>query len=404
MAMNGQTSTINRKMSGINDVVSFVDSMLVEAYNSKTSDIHIEPFQDHMRIRFRQDGVLNEYSKHTAETIAHIISRIKILAQLDISEKRRPQEGRIRQEVNKQKFDCRVSILPTMHGEKIALRLLDSSSLQIEIENLGFDASQAEIVKEAIHRPYGLCLVTGPADSGKTTTLYSALLELNNQKSNIYTVEDPVEFDLDSSIQVSVKSDIGYTYQAALKTILKQDPDVIMIGEIRDQEVGAIAIEASLSRNMVLSTLHTTDVTSTISRLLSMGIEPYLIASSLNIIISQRLCKTICPSCKVLDESITPQKLVSCGFAQNTASKIQVYTGKGCEECNGTGHKGRVAVFEVAPITEEIKDLIIKQSSESVIKTKIRELGVKSLRVSALTKVAQGHITLEEAMSSTIKK
>jgi type IV pilus assembly protein PilB len=322
------------------------------------------------------------------------------MAQMDISEKRKPQDGRIKLQIGGKPIDYRVSSLPTLFGEKIVLRLLDQSNLQLDMTKLGFEVKQLEVFQNGIHQPYGMVLVTGPTGSGKTTTLYSALAELNTEGTNISTAEDPCEFNLEGINQVNVKKEVGLTFPAALKAFLRQDPDIIMVGEIRDFEVGEIAIEAALTGHMVLSTLHTNDAGSTITRLLNMGIEPFLVVAALNCVVAQRLCRKICISCREIIK-VEPEQLVDCGFAPASAEKIKVYHGTGCEVCGGSGYKGRVAIYEVLPVTPQVRDLILKHASTDEIKAQAIKDGMKSLRMSALTKVAQGLTTLEEALANS---
>jgi type IV pilus assembly protein PilB len=288
-----------------------------------------------------------------------------------------------------------------LFGEKIVLRLLDSSNLQLDMTKLGFEQKQLDVFKEGIYRPYGMCLVTGPTGSGKTTTLYSAIAELNTVDTNISTAEDPVEFNLEGINQVNVKKDIGLTFAAALKSFLRQDPDIIMVGEIRDGEVGEIAVEAALTGHMVLSTLHTNDAPSTITRLINMGIEPFLVAAAVNVIVAQRLCRRICKDCKEIDTTVTQEQLVACGISPASAAKITVYKGKGCSTCNSTGYKGRVAIYEVLEMSGLIKEILLRHGSTDEIKRQAIKDGMKTLRMCALTKVAQGLTTVDEAVSNS---
>ncbi len=399
-ADNKKDDQINEDDIG-DDVIRYVNRILAEAFVTKVSDIHIEPYENNFRIRYRQDGSLVEAAKPPRNLMLPIISRVKILAQMDISERRKPQDGRIKLEIGGKPIDYRVSSLPTLFGEKIVLRLLDSSNLQLDMTKLGFEEKQLSVFKEGIHRPYGMCLVTGPTGSGKTTTLYSALAELNTIDSNISTAEDPVEFNLEGINQVNVKKDIGLTFAAALKSFLRQDPDIIMVGEIRDGEVGEIAIEAALTGHLVLSTLHTNDAPSTITRLVNMEIEPFLVAAALNVVVAQRLCRRICKDCKDVDTTVTPEVLVSCGISPASAQKITVYKGKGCPTCNNTGYKGRVAIYEVLEVTPSIKEILLRNGSTDEIKRQAIKDGMKTLRMCALTKVAQGLTTLDEAISNS---
>lgn len=382
------------------EVINFVNRILAEAFIKKASDIHVEPYEKRFRIRFRVDGSLQEVSSPPTKMKLPIISRLKILSQLDISEKRKPQDGRIKLSVGGKPIDYRVSTLPTLFGEKVVLRLLDSSNLQLDMTKLGFEQRQLTTFQEGIHQPYGMCLVTGPTGSGKTTTLYSALAELNVVGKNISTAEDPVEFNLEGINQVNVRKEAGLTFAAALKAFLRQDPDIIMVGEIRDLEVGEIAVEAALTGHLVLSTLHTNDAASTVTRILNMGIEPFLVVGALNVVVAQRLCRRICTECKE-EHPTSIEELVACGIAPGSAQKIKVYKGKGCDVCNGTGYKGRVAIYEVMGATPLLKELILKHASADELKKQAIKDGMKTLRMSALTKVAQGLTTLDEAVMNS---
>ncbi|HXH31690.1 MAG TPA: ATPase, T2SS/T4P/T4SS family [Bacteriovoracaceae bacterium] len=382
------------------DVVTFVNRLLAEAFVKKASDIHVEPYEKIFRVRLRVDGSLVEVAQPPKSMMASVLSRLKIMAQMDISEKRKPQDGRIKLIIGGSPIDYRVSSLPTLFGEKIVLRLLDSSNLQLDMTKLGFEAKQLEVFKEGIHRPFGMCLVTGPTGSGKTTTLYSAIAELNTPDNNISTAEDPVEFNLEGVNQVNVKKDVGLTFSSALKAFLRQDPDIIMVGEIRDLEVGEIAVEAALTGHLVLSTLHTNDAPSTVTRLLNMGIEPFLVVAALNVIVAQRLCRKICSNCRE-EKKVTPAELIACGYAPVSAEKIKIYEGKGCEICNKTGYKGRVAIYEVLQVTPKVRELILRNASTDDVKKQAIRDGMKTLRMCALTKVAQGLTTLEEAVSNS---
>lgn len=382
------------------DIVTFVNRILAEAYVKKASDIHVEPYERAFRVRFRMDGSLVEVARPPKAMMLPVVSRLKIMSQLDISEKRKPQDGRIKLQIGGNPIDYRVSCLPTLFGEKVVLRLLDQSNLQLDMTKLGFEPKQIEVFQRGIHNPYGMCLVTGPTGSGKTTTLYSALAELNTPDTNISTAEDPCEFNLEGINQVNVKKDVGLTFAAALKAFLRQDPDIIMVGEIRDYEVGEIAVEAALTGHMVLSTLHTNDAPSTITRLINMGIEPFLVVAALNVIVAQRLCRKICLNCREHIEVSKPE-LISVGFAPASAEKIRVFKGKGCDACNGTGYKGRVAIYEVLETTPKLRELILKNASSDDIKRQAIKDGMKTLRMCALTKVAQGLTTLEEAIANS---
>ncbi len=382
------------------DIISMVNKILAEAFIKKASDIHVEPYERRFRIRFRMDGSLIEVMSPPKAMMLPVISRFKIMSQMDIAEKRKPQDGRIKLKVGGNPIDYRVSSLPTLFGEKIVLRLLDQSNLELDMTKLGLEPKQLEFIQHGIHQPYGMVLVTGPTGSGKTTTLYSSLSELNTPDTNISTAEDPVEFNLEGINQVNIRKDAGLTFPVALKAFLRQDPDIIMVGEIRDYEVGEIAIEAALTGHLVLSTLHTNDAPSTITRLLNMGIEPFLVTASLNTIVAQRLCRRICTSCKVPTQAPLDQ-LVKAGIAPSSAGKIKLFKGKGCDMCSGTGYKGRVAIYEVLSASPAIRDAIIKGANSDEIKRVAIKEGMKTLRMSALTKVAQGVTTLEEALSKS---
>lgn len=383
------------------DVIRYVNRILADAFLRKCSDIHFEPYENSFRVRFRMDGNLIEIGQPPKSLMAPVVSRLKILAQLDISERRKPQDGRIKLSVSGKPIDYRVSTLPTLFGEKVVLRLLDQSNLQLDMTKLGFEAKQLAVFKEGIHQPYGMCLVTGPTGSGKTTTLYSALAELNTVDTNISTAEDPCEFNLEGINQVNVRKEVGLTFAAALKSFLRQDPDVIMVGEIRDFEVGEIAVEAALTGHLVLSTLHTNDAPATVTRLLNMGIEPFLLTGSLNVIVAQRLCRRICTHCKEEDTDITKNEIIACGITPSSAEKMKVYKGAGCDHCNHTGYKGRVAIYEVMDITPAVKELILKHASSDELKRQAIKDGMKTLRMTALTKVALGETTIEEAVSNS---
>jgi type IV pilus assembly protein PilB len=380
--------------------VTFVNRLLAEAFVKKASDIHVEPYERIFRVRLRIDGNLVEVAQPPKSMMASVLSRLKIMSQMDISEKRKPQDGRIKLLIGGKPIDYRVSSLPTLFGEKIVLRLLDSSNLQLDMTKLGFEAKQLEVFKEGIHRPYGMCLVTGPTGSGKTTTLYSALAELNTPDSNISTAEDPCEFNLEGCNQVNVKKEVGLTFATALKAFLRQDPDIIMVGEIRDLEVGEIAVEAALTGHLVLSTLHTNDAPATVTRLLNMGIEPFLVVAALNVIVAQRLCRKICMNCRE-EKKVPIEELITCGFAPASAEKIKIYHGKGCDMCNNTGYKGRLAIYEVLSVTPKIRELILRNASADDLKKQAIRDGMKTLRMCALTKVAQGLTTLEEAVTNS---
>jgi type IV pilus assembly protein PilB len=382
------------------DVITYVNRILAEAFVKSVSDIHVEPYEKIFRIRFRLDGGLVEVARPPKSMQAAIVSRLKILSKLDISEKRKPQDGRIKLSVGGKPIDYRVSCLPTLFGEKVVMRLLDQSNLQLDMTKLGFEKEQIDKLQAGIFKPYGMVLVTGPTGSGKTTTLYSALSELNKPDTNISTAEDPVEFNLEGINQVNVKKEVGLTFASALKAFLRQDPDIIMVGEIRDLEVGEIAVEAALTGHLVLSTLHTNDAPATVTRLLNMGIEPFLIIAALNVVVAQRLLRKICTNCREPIQ-VSKAELIAAGFAPQTAEKVKVYKGRGCSKCNNTGYKGRVAIYEVLTATPGVRDGILKEASSDELKLIAIKEGMKTLRMSALTKVAQGLSTLEEAVSNS---
>ncbi len=382
------------------DVVSYVNRIIAEAFLKKASDIHVEPYEKIFRIRYRIDGALIEVSQPQRSMMLPLISRIKIMAQMDISEKRKPQDGRIKLSISGKGIDFRVSCLPTIFGEKIVMRILDSSNLQLDMTKLGLGKDQYASLMEAINLPFGMILVTGPTGSGKTTTLYSALAALNDPSYNVSTAEDPVEFNLQGINQVNIRTAAGLDFPAALKAFLRQDPDVIMVGEIRDLSVGEIAVEAALTGHLVLSTLHTNDAPSTVTRLLNMGIEPFLVVGALTVVVAQRLCRRICEFCKE-PHNISKEELISVGIAPASAEKVKGFIGKGCKECNNTGYKGRVAIYEVMRVTPGIKALILKDAASDDIKKQAIKDGMKTLRMSALIKFSQGITTLSEVVGNS---
>ncbi len=378
-------------------VVKLVNLILSDAIKKGASDIHIEPYEKSFRVRYRIDGVLYDTMQPPMKLRAAIISRAKIMAQLDIAERRLPQDGRIKIRMGQKEIDFRVSTLPTIFGEKVVMRLLDKSNLQLDMSSLGFDPQALQLFEKAILAPHGMVLVTGPTGSGKTTTLYSGLHRLNTIETNIMTAEDPVEYNLAGVNQVQMKAEIGLNFAAALRAFLRQDPDIIMVGEIRDYETAEIAIKAALTGHLVLSTLHTNDAPSTVSRLINMGVEPFLVAASTNMILAQRLARKICNSCK--EEITVPrQALVDVGFAPDESKGLSCYQGKGCMECNDTGYRGRVALYEVMPITEDIKDAILQGASVNEMKELGRKHGMKTLREAGLQKIREGMTTIPEIM------
>ena len=378
--------------------VKVVNLILIQALKEKASDIHIEPFEKTIKLRYRVDGNLIEASSPPKALQLSIASRIKILARLDIAERRLPQDGRFRIRIAGKEIDLRISFLPTIYGEKIVIRLLDKSALSGSVQTLGLDERTLGIFKNAIDAPHGMILLTGPTGSGKTTTLYSVLQELNNPEYNIVTVEDPVEYQLIGINQVAVRPEIGLTFAGALRSILRQDPDIVMIGEIRDQETADIAVKAALTGHQVLSTLHTNDAAGAISRLDDMGIEPFLISSSVLLTCAQRLVRRICSNCKeeFVPEPDVFEKLSIPELIGETFSR-----GAGCERCKGRGYSGRAAILEILPVTESIRRLIVKRASASVIKNQAVQEGMKTLRMTGIDKAREGITTLEEVLRMT---
>jgi type IV pilus assembly protein PilB len=386
-------------------VVRLVNVLLVDSLRRGASDIHVEPYEKDFRIRFRIDGVLYDVMHPPLKMRDALISRLKIMSKLDISEKRLPQDGRIKIKVKvddrSRELDFRVSTLPTLFGEKVVLRLLDKDKLMLDMTKLGFEEESLVKFKRNISNPYGMVLVTGPTGSGKTNTLYSALQALNTPETNIMTAEDPVEFNLHGINQVQMKEQIGLNFAAALRSFLRQDPNIVLVGEVRDFETAEIAIKAALTGHLVLSTLHTNDAPSTISRLVNMGIEPFLVATSVNIIQAQRLIRTICKNCK--EETHVPvEGLIEIGFSAEEAANLSVYRGRGCKVCNGTGYKGRIGLYEVMEITEDLRELIIIGASAMELRRRAIELGMITLRGSGLYKLRDGVTTIEEVVKETI--
>ncbi|QRK03983.1 type IV-A pilus assembly ATPase PilB [Archangium violaceum] len=383
-------------------VVKLVNLILQDSIKKRASDIHVEPYEKDFRVRFRIDGSLYEVMRPPMKLKNAITSRLKIMANLDISERRLPQDGRIKIKLGGGKeMDFRVSVCPTLFGEKVVLRLLDKSNLQLDMTKLGFDPQPLAWFKEAIERPYGMVLVTGPTGSGKTTTLYSALSSLNQVDTNIATAEDPVEFNFAGINQVQMHEDIGLNFAAALRSFLRQDPDIIMIGEIRDFETGEIGVKAALTGHLVLSTLHTNDAPGTVSRLLNMGIEPFLVTASLNLILAQRLARRLCPACKRPAENVDEQALLNAGVPPEKLGTFTVYEKVGCRECNDRGYRGRVAIYEVMPFWDGLKELVINGASAAELKAEAIRLGMSSLRMSALAKMMDGVTTLDEVVANT---
>ncbi|MFH0821158.1 MAG: type IV-A pilus assembly ATPase PilB [Pseudomonadota bacterium] len=383
-------------------VVKLVNYVLNEAIRRKASDIHIEPYEKKFRVRLRVDGTLSQLMEPSLKYKNAVVSRIKIMSKLDIAERRLPQDGRIKLKLGKGRdMDFRVSVLPTLFGEKICMRLLDKSNLQLDMTKLGFDDKPLRDFKEAIHKPFGMVLVTGPTGSGKTTTLYSALSELNKPTENLSTAEDPVEFNLYGINQVQMHEEIGLTFAAALRSFLRQDPDIIMVGEIRDYETAEIAVKAALTGHLVLSTLHTNDAPQTVNRLLNMGIEPFLVASSVNLILAQRLARKVCLNCREEIEP-APEALRDIGVKMEDIGTFPMYRGRGCSICGNTGYKGRVALYEVMPMSDEIKELVLAGATSLEIKREAIRIGMDSLRIAGIKKLKEGTTTIEELARCTM--
>ena len=381
-------------------VVKLVNSLIADAVRKRASDIHIEPYEKTLRVRFRIDGVLYEMMAPPFKMKASIISRLKIMAELDIAERRVPQDGRIKLRTMGKTIDLRVSSLPTIFGEKVVMRILDRSNLNIDLTKSGFEQKALDNFIRAIQSPYGIVLVTGPTGSGKTTTLYSALSKISTPEVNIMTAEDPVEYNIEGINQVQIHEEIGLTFAAALKAFLRQDPNIIMVGEIRDLETGSIATKAALTGHLVLSTLHTNDAPSSVNRMIDMGIEPFLVASSTNLILAQRLIRRICPYCKS-ETKLHPEVIRELGLDPEESKDLVTYEGKGCIECNNTGYKGRQGVFEVMPISPVIRDLILDRAATSELRRQARAEDMLTLREDGILKLKSGLTTAEEVLRET---
>jgi len=387
-------------------VIKLVNVILMSAISKGASDIHIEPYEKEYRVRYRMDGILYNIMSPPLKMRDAITSRVKIMAKLDIAEKRLPQDGRIKLRFSDngqaKDIDFRVSCLPTLFGEKIVMRLLDKGKLMLDMTKLGFEQESLTKLETQIQKPWGMVLVTGPTGSGKTNTLYSSITKLNTPETNIMTAEDPVEFNLLGVNQVQVRESIGLNFAAALRSFLRQDPNIILVGEIRDFETAEIAVKAALTGHLVLSTLHTNDAPSTISRLMNMGIEPFLVASSLNLVCAQRLVRRVCINCKV-EEELPPAAMEQAGFSREDAQSVKPKRGTGCEKCLKTGYKGRVGLYEVMEVTDELRELILVGASALEIRRKAIEEGMITLRGSGLRKVKDGVTTLEEVLRETVK-
>ncbi|MBF0466019.1 MAG: type IV-A pilus assembly ATPase PilB [Nitrospirae bacterium] len=389
--------------AGTAPIIQLVNGILMNAISDRASDIHIEPWEKELRVRYRIDGVLKQAFPPFPDSIKNpLISRIKIMSRLDISERRIPQDGRIKLKYEGGEVDFRVSTLPLQFGEKVVMRLLDKSNLNLDLSVLGFDETQLNDFIEAIEKPFGMVLVTGPTGSGKTTSLYSGLSHLNKPGVNIMTAEDPVEYNLAGINQVQVKPDIGLTFANALRAFLRQDPDIILVGEIRDQETAEIGVKAALTGHLVLSTLHTNDAPSTVTRLLNIGIEPFLISSSVVLIVAQRLARRICKSCKIEDKNVSETLLLKAGVPKAEIPDFKCFVGSGCPECGDTGYKGRLALHEVMPMRGELKEVILSGGTSEAIKREAIKQGMLTLRQSGLKKVKLGLTTIEEVFRNTI--
>ncbi|MDZ4677883.1 MAG: type IV-A pilus assembly ATPase PilB [Oligoflexia bacterium] len=384
-------------------VVKFVNLILTEAIKLRASDIHVEPYEKRFRIRFRIDGTLFEKIQPPAEISSAISSRLKIMSKLDISERRRPQDGRLKiRTKDNREIDFRVSVLPTLFGEKIVMRLLDKANLQLDLAKLGMEPHELEKLKAGIYAPFGMVLVTGPTGSGKSTTIYSALSDLNKPDVNISTAEDPVEYNIEGINQVQMNADVDLNFSSSLRSFLRQDPDIIMVGEIRDYETAEIAFKAALTGHLVVSTLHTNDAPSTINRLINMGVEPFLVTAGVNLIIAQRLVRKICDRCKS-QVAVAPQVLLDLGVKKENIDGFTVFKGHGCQACGDIGYKGRVAIYELMPFTEAMKTLVYQSATPNELKRKAMEEGMTTLRMSALNKLKDGITSVQEVMDSSPK-
>jgi type IV pilus assembly protein PilB len=383
-------------------IIKIVNGILIKAIKLGASDIHFEPYERTFRVRYRVDGVMRRDMLLPMKIKNAIVSRLKIMSRLDIAERRLPQDGRIKLKLGKgREMDFRVSTIPTLFGEKVVLRLLDKGALQLDMTKLGFEDTSLADLNAAVHKPVGMILVTGPTGSGKTTTLYSILSELNKESENIITAEDPVEYNFMGINQVQMHEEIGLTFASSLRSFLRQDPDIIMVGEIRDFETAQIAIQAALTGHLVLSTVHTNDAPGTVSRLIDMGVEPFLISSAVILILAQRLARKVCMECRE-PIKVHPQLLMDLGVSPDEVKNFPVYRGKGCPICNGTGYKGRVGLYEVMPMKEELKELVLARVSTTEIKKEAIRLGMKTLRHSGIAKVKEGMTTIEEILRTTM--
>ncbi|HDL03955.1 MAG TPA: type IV-A pilus assembly ATPase PilB [candidate division Zixibacteria bacterium] len=381
-------------------LVKLVDSIIADAIRSGASDIHFETYEKRIRVRFRIDGDLREMPPLPFKYRAAIVSRLKVMADLDISERRLPQDGRIKVKIHERTVDLRVSVLPTIFGEKVVMRILDPKALMVDMTKLGFASASLKKFDEAIHLPYGIILVTGPTGSGKTTTLYSALKQINTVDKNIMTAEDPVEFNFDGINQVQVKSEIGLTFAAALRSFLRQDPDIVMVGEIRDGDTAEIAIRAALTGHLVFSTLHTNDAPSSINRLVDMGIPNYLVAGATRLIMAQRMTRKICNNCKE-EYQLTDEQISSLNVPDEILKDVKAFRGKGCSDCNNSGLSGRTGIYEVMPISRKIEQMILANASENELRDQAVKEGMLTLRMAAVDKMKSGIISIEEVFAAT---
>src|SRR5687767_9998682 len=400
---SGESIDLNslKEAADSNPVRKLINLVLLQAIKDKASDIHFEPFEDEFKMRYRIDGVLYEMMPPPNHIAPAISSRVKVMANLDIAERRMPQDGRIELNVNNQPIDLRVSVLPTMFGESVVMRVLDRSNVQLDLDKLGMREDDLNTIRQLISKPNGVCICTGPTGSGKTTTLYAALRELNDPSSKLITAEDPVEYDIDGIVQCQIKPDIELTFARILRSMLRQDPDIVLVGEIRDQETAKIAIEASLTGHLVFSTLHTNAAPSSVARLLDLGLEPFLVTAALEGIIAQRLVRKICNNCKSEYEPGLEQLMELELKAEDVVGKTFWY-GKGCEQCNNTGYRGRQAIYEIMLLDDEMRDMIIKHASTQVLRMEARKRGMRPLRLSGLMAIYDGVTTIEEVVRETI--
>lgn len=386
-----------------NTVKRLVNLVLLQAIREKASDIHFEPFEDEFKIRYRIDGVLFEMVPPPRHIAMAVASRVKVMSGLDIAERRLPQDGRIELVIEQRPVDLRVSVLPTMFGESCVLRVLDRTQVNLDLEQIGLREDDLQVVRQLINKPHGIVVVTGPTGSGKTTTLYSGLRELNTIDTKILTAEDPVEYDIDGMVQCQVKPDIGLTFARLLRSFLRQDPDIILIGETRDQETAQIAVQASLTGHLVLTTLHTNDAPSSIARLLDLGLEPFLLTATLEAIVAQRLVRKVCSNCRE-EYSPTEQQLLELALTPEDIKGRTLYFGRGCDYCHNTGYRGRIAIFEIMALTDELRELVMRHASTGVIRQEARKHGMRTLRESGLLAIFDGVTTIEEVVRETLSE